>query len=124
MVICGDKVVEELREYFENGKMKKVRNLLDSYGPTKSRYRKNSLNCNNVVTRDMASISIDSNNSDGNYNSTDSSGVAFDGLVNRANRSLSNSSWMGLNIGSSMSTSGGGILEGGRNGRGIRAGMY
>jgi hypothetical protein len=126
MVICGDKVVEELREHFENGKMKKVRNLLDSYRTTKGRYRKNSFNCNNAVTREMASISIDSNTSDGNYNynSADLSGIAFDGFVNRANRSMSNSSWMGLNIGGSMSTSGGGILEGGRNGTGIRAGMY
>lgn len=121
MVICGDKVIEELRDLFEKGKMKEVRNLLDSYGTIKGQYRKNNFNCNNAVTREMASISIDSNNSDGNSNFADSIGLAFDGFVNRTHRSFSNSSWMGTNIGvSTNSISSGGILE---SDRGIRAGM-
>ena len=98
MVISGDRDFEQLLELYEKGKTDELRALLDSHMATKPRLRGNSVNYDNIVTREMSSISIDSNFSDGNLNLNDYLNLGLDAAHNRSHRSFSNSSWIGFNM--------------------------
>jgi hypothetical protein len=123
MVISGDKDFEQLLELYEKGKTEELRALLDAHMTTKTRFRGNSVNFDNIVTRDMSSISIDSNFSDGNLNFNDYLNLGLDGTQTRSNRSFSNSSWLAFNTstGGGSSIGGSGKQRSGRSERSSRA---
>ena len=98
MVISGDKDFEQLLELYEKGKTDELRSLLNSHMTTKTHFRGNNVHYDNIVTREMNSISIDSNFSDGNLNFNDYLNFGLDSTQTRPSRSFSNSSWLTFNV--------------------------
>ena len=97
MVISGDREFEQLLELYDTGKTDELRALLDSHRISKLSRQTNSSKYETAVTREMGSISIDSNFSDGNPTLNDYVTSNFDVIPNRLNRSFSNSSFAPFN---------------------------